>query len=72
MCVHIGSESNRAITPLNNTETEKVEITMISESSTTAAVKLVDYSELDLIKITGLTWTPALPASFVVSDIVKK
>ena len=60
------------LTVINNTETENVDITMISESSTTAAVKLVDYSELDLIKITGLTWSPALPASFVVSDIAKK
>ena len=56
----------------STSETENVDITMISESGTTAAVKLVDYSELDLIKVTGLTWSPALPASFVVSDVAKK
>ena len=45
---------------------------MISESGTTATVELNDYSELDLIKVTGLTWKPSLPASITVSDVTKK
>ena len=52
-------------------ETEKVDITMISESSTKAAVELTDYSELDLIKVKSLTWKPDLPASFIVSEVIK-